>query len=386
MKRFCAFLLAMMMLLGLTTALAADMSKYNIVTSAETHKVIIDTDMHYFGDDMYALFMCLQADAAGYLDLLGITTATPNVPLELGTNAVLNYLVKTGREDVPVYVGSDIPINGMWYADDEMREKYGLRINNCMNATLGRYDQVNIQATDAKFEGLWGDAPLEPQDDMTAAEFMVEMVKQYPGKVTIFSIGSCTNTAMAIQMDPDFARNSAGIYYMGGRVPENVFDIGYGETNWYYDAAAVSVCLEADFPFQLNVPYEINQYQMLTKDVMDRIAENNNTPFTQLLVDNIYPEFLADPGKQQSFWDANVPAIYMMPDIIRLSDVRGLNICYDMGYFYAATKQYSIPENSRYPIPEGLKINPVTIVWDVDAGIFWDFLVDLYSTDFSAGG
>ena len=57
-----------------------------------------------------------------------------------------------------------------------------------------------------------------------------------------------------------------------------------------------------------------------------------------------------------------------------------------MGYFYAATKQYSIPENSRYPIPEGLKINPVTIVWDVDAGIFWDFLVDLYSTDFSAGG
>ena len=139
------------------------MSKYNIVTSAETHKVIIDTDMHYFGDDMYALFMCLQADAAGYLDLLGITTATPNVPLELGTNAVLNYLVKTGREDVPVYVGSDIPINGMWYADDEMRGKVRPAHKQLHECHVGAVRPGQHTGHGCQFEGLWGDAPLEPQ-------------------------------------------------------------------------------------------------------------------------------------------------------------------------------------------------------------------------------
>lgn len=71
------------------TAFAA-LEDYNIVTSADTHKVIFDTDMGYFKDDTYALFMLLQADAAGYLDLLGVTSVGGNVTIAEGTTGILN--------------------------------------------------------------------------------------------------------------------------------------------------------------------------------------------------------------------------------------------------------------------------------------------------------
>ena len=96
-------------LLTPATAFAA-LDDYNIVTNAETNKVIFDTDMGYFGDDTYALFILLQADAAGWIDLAGITSVGGNVTVAEGTTAILNQLEAVGREDVPVYIGTDIPL------------------------------------------------------------------------------------------------------------------------------------------------------------------------------------------------------------------------------------------------------------------------------------
>ena len=41
-----------------------------------------------------------------------------------------------------------------------------------------------------------------------AAWFMIQQVRKYPGQVSIYSAGALTNIALAIRMDPDFAKNA----------------------------------------------------------------------------------------------------------------------------------------------------------------------------------
>ncbi len=63
------------------------------------------------------MFILLQADAAGYIELLGVTSVGANVTIAEGTTAFLNQLKAVGRENIPVYMGTDRPIMGLH--DDE---------------------------------------------------------------------------------------------------------------------------------------------------------------------------------------------------------------------------------------------------------------------------
>ena len=47
-----------------------------------------------------------------------------------------------------------------------------------------------------------------------AAWFMIEQVRKYPGQVSIYSAGALTNIALAIRMDPDFAKNAKELVIM----------------------------------------------------------------------------------------------------------------------------------------------------------------------------
>lgn len=59
-----------------------------------------------------------------------------------------------------------------------------------------------------------------------AAIWLVEQVRKYPGEITIFSGGALTNIAMAIRIDSDFAKNTKGLWIMGGFVDTNFLQIG----------------------------------------------------------------------------------------------------------------------------------------------------------------
>lgn len=93
------------------TAFAA-LEDYSIATTAEENKVILDCDMGYLGDDAYCMFILAQADAAGWVDFLGVTAVGGNEICATGTNAILNQLEAIERTDIPVYIGTDVPIMG----------------------------------------------------------------------------------------------------------------------------------------------------------------------------------------------------------------------------------------------------------------------------------
>lgn len=299
MKKFLTLVCILVLALSSQSALAA-MEDYNIVTSAETHKVIFDTDMGYFGDDTYALFILLQADAAGYIDLLGVTSVGANVTIAEGTTAILNQLEAVGRDDIPVYMGTDIPLMGLH--DDATIAANGLKRIKSMQKVLDYGDTISYDNLGDLENETWGYSSLKPQEK-SAWEFMIDSVHEYSGQVTIIAVGACTNVALAIKEDPTFAENTAGIYYMGGAIDVPGNDTPCAERNWYYDPEAVDICLQADFPLQVVVPHDISFNQKLTKDLVEKIVNAGETPYTQLVEEYAYPTFVETPDRKQSLWD-----------------------------------------------------------------------------------
>ena len=371
MKKFLTLVCILVLALSSQSALAA-MEDYNIVTSAETHKVIFDTDMGYFGDDTYALFILLQADAAGYIDLLGVTSVGANVTIAEGTTAILNQLEAVGRDDIPVYMGTDIPLMGLH--DDATIAANGLKRIKSMQKVLDYGDTISYDNLGDLENETWGYSSLKPQEK-SAWEFMIDSVHEYPGQVTIIAVGACTNVALAIKEDPTFAENTAGIYYMGGAIDVPGNDTPCAERNWYYDPEAVDICLQADFPLQVVVPHDISFNQKLTKDLVEKIVNAGDTPYTQLVEEYAYPTFVETPDRKQSLWDAQVPGIFLCPDLISVSDQRDIAMETNMGYTYGESVAWAAgtgPSTSA----------TCTVVYDVDTEAYWNFVAELYGTQF----
>ncbi len=371
MKKFLTLVCILVLALSSQSALAA-MEDYNIVTSAETHKVIFDTDMGYFGDDTYALFILLQADAAGYIDLLGVTSVGANVTIAEGTTAILNQLEAVGRDDIPVYMGTDIPLMGLH--DDATIAANGLKRIKSMQKVLDYGDTISYDNLGDLENETWGYSSLKPQEK-SAWEFMIDSVHEYPGQVTIIAVGACTNVALAIKEDPTFAENTAGIYYMGGAIDVPGNDTPCAERNWYYDPEAVDICLQADFPLQVVVPHDISFNQKLTKDLVEKIVNAGDTPYTQLVEEYAYPTFVETPDRKQSLWDAQVPGIFLCPDLISVSDQRDIAMETNMGYTYGESVAWAAgtgPSTSA----------TCTVVYDVDTEAYWSFVAELYGTQF----
>lgn len=371
MKKFLTLVCILVLALSSQSALAA-MEDYNIVTSAETHKVIFDTDMGYFGDDTYALFILLQADAAGYIDLLGVTSVGANVTIAEGTTAILNQLEAVGRDDIPVYMGTDIPLMGLH--DDATIAANGLKRIKSMQKVLDYGDTISYDNLGDLENETWGYSSLKPQEK-SAWEFMIDSVHEYPGQVTIIAVGACTNVALAIKEAPTFAENTAGIYYMGGAIDVPGNDTPCAERNWYYDPEAVDICLQADFPLQVVVPHDISFNQKLTKDLVEKIVNAGDTPYTQLVEEYAYPTFVETPDRKQSLWDAQVPGIFLCPDLISVSDQRDIAMETNMGYTYGESVAWAAgtgPSTSA----------TCTVVYDVDTEAYWSFVAELYGTQF----
>ncbi|MDH2328391.1 nucleoside hydrolase [Cereibacter sp. SYSU M97828] len=377
MDKLVPSLLAVAALLG-GTAMAQDASysySYDVVTSAEKTKVILDTDIRYNTDDMYTLMFLLQADAAGYIDLLGITTAPPGVRTEVEGQMALSMLEKVGRGDIPVYIGQNQPVDGQWYADEELVAQWKLRLYDNMKADLDPNSEVDYSSMQLGGEydpATHAGTTLGPAEG-PAWEFMIDQVKQYPGEVVIMSIGGVTNTALAIQNDPTFAANTSGIYYMGGVTPRNGAN-GAGSFNWATDAKAVNIALNADFPRQVLIPSEISNTVILIKDVMDQIVAAD-TPVAKLIKDVAYGVWEEEPEREQSFWDVVTPAVLMIPSIIDDTEVRYMQLDEQVGPFLGVLRQW---KEGRQPD----QLNPVEVVWTVHNEVYWDFLVGLYTTDF----
>lgn len=344
---------------------------FDVVTNAEDNKIIFDTDMGYLGDDAIAMFTLLQADLAGWIDLLGITAVGGNALVAPGTVSILNQLERVERDDIPVYMGIDVPIKGFrnLEADAVVYGGFGW---------TGGYRQLENYTLDYKNLGplmneKWGMPKYMEAQEGSAVDFMIEQVHKYPGKVTIFAVGACTNIALAVLKDPTFAETAAGIVYMGGAidVPGNTTPLA--EFNWWYDPEAVATTLRAKWPYQIIVPHDVAPKVLMAKDVYDMYAAKNNTPISNLLVEHYGAIYAENPTRTSYAWDPITVGVFLVPDLVTRSEVRDIAIETSEGYTYGKSVTWTEGEGPYNSVP-------VTIVLDVDRDGFWTLLSEMFGT------
>ncbi|CAL5422158.1 unnamed protein product [Camellia sinensis] len=175
-------------------------------------KIIIDTDPGI--DDSVAIFMAFQNPQ---LEVLGLTTIFGNVTTEDPTRNALILGEIAGYPDVPVAEGSPEPLKG------------------------GTPDVAYfIHGSD----GL-GNTNLPPPKskkiEKTASEFLVDMVSEYPGQVSILALGPLTNLALAVKKDLSFASKVRRVVILGGSffALGNVNPAAEANRDWHVESLGV---------------------------------------------------------------------------------------------------------------------------------------------------
>lgn len=275
------------------------LSDFNIVTDSTT-KVILDCDMSYVNDDAFAMMLLAQADKLGYIDLLGVAVSGGNKMGAVAVNVALLQLEAIERTDIPVYIGRDEPLLG-FNTERAAKQDYAGDVYNNMERYVSPENYHNLGEL---YNASWGYSVTEAQE-LSAAEFMVEQVKKYPGEVTILCIGPATNVALACQADETFAANTAGIIYMGGNLGDE------SSFNWSYDADAVQVCLESDFPKQMICTSEILESMKMPSQFLNELAMQENSVVAQFFV-----EHRGIAGANKKLWDVVIPAVLLCPELI----------------------------------------------------------------------
>lgn len=345
-------------------------SKYNIATNAADNKVILDCDMTYFGDDAMCMNILAQADALCWIDLLGITITGGNAPVASGANAALNQLERIGRSDIPVYMGTDVPLNG--FRDMQEQEKLVGKIEHWgVMYQMDKYvSPENYHNLGSLYERSWGYSKTEPQAQ-DSVDFMIEQVRKYPGQVTIVCTGPVTNVALACRKDTSFAENTAGIIYMAGAVNTRGGITEHAEFNCFYDAEAFEVCLKSAFPAQTVVPRDIAEKTALNKAVFDLMEAKADTPAAELWLEKQYGLYKRNTAYKVNCTDAAAAAVLLNPDLITEKENRVMAVDADPASpAYGAVT--AVPGDG-----EAGGWAQVSVLLDIDTNAYWDFVTDV---------
>jgi len=202
-------------------------------------RVILDVDTGV--DDALAIMLAVRSPE---LEVLGITTVSGNVPVARCTANTLLTLEVLDTPNVPVVSGAAAPLAREAFTAAEVHGSDGLG-----NVTA-RYPTPLRQATQG------------------AVGFLLEMIRRFPGELTLVATGPLTNVAMAIQQDREAMRGVHGITVMGGaiRVPGNVGPMT--EFNFAVDPEAAAIVLGAGLPIRL-VPLDVTEQVVLSREAVE---------------------------------------------------------------------------------------------------------------------
>lgn len=171
-------------------------------------KVIINTDAGV--DDAFAIFLILR-DKYTQFKVLAITCSYGNTYENNVVTNVRKILTVANRSDIPIYKGAKKPLLNEYTAASQ----YGSDGFGDFNFTRN----ITVEADNSKH----------------AVIALIDLVKQYPGEITLLSLAPLTNIATAVALEPDFLKYLKKHIILGGSV------FGFGnvlpnvEFNFYQD-------------------------------------------------------------------------------------------------------------------------------------------------------
>lgn len=322
-------------------------SAWTSALSAEQIPVIFDTDFAMPpSDDSMALMLALRSPE---LKVLGITTVAGNESVERATSDVLRILEIAEREDIPVYVGADMPLVheksdfavqsfGNWYSNEPPPEPPG------------------GFATKIAEEG-------------SAVSFIVETVMSRPGEVTLVAIGPMTNIAQAIRAEPEFASSVKQLVIMGGAVaalPDGAGNITpNAEFNFWVDPEAAYVALRSGIPIELS-PLNVSRKAALDISWYQKLVAVD-TPLTSLLKDTLGRRFEADPEQVSFMYDQIAVASIIDPTLVTRERLY-VDVNIDHGISYGV----SVGGRELWPGAEGAQ--QMNVQYDLD----WPRFIEMF--------
>ncbi|KAH9604156.1 hypothetical protein KSS87_010496 [Heliosperma pusillum] len=206
-------------------------------------------------DDAMAIFVALKSPE---VDVIGLTTIYGNVYTTLATRNALHLLEIAGRTDIPVAEGSHVTIT----------QGTKLRIADFVHGSDGLGNQ-NFPPPNGKAIG------------QSAADFIVEQARKYPGEITLVALGPLTNVALAIQLDPAFTKNIGKIVILGGAFAVNGNVNPAAEANIFGDPDAADIVFTSGADV-LAVGINVTHQVIFTDGDREKLAASNGK-FAQYL-------------------------------------------------------------------------------------------------------
>lgn len=203
------------------------------------------------------------------IDLIGITTIFGNASIETTTRNAL-YLKEQWDIAAPVAMGLSETLDP---ARPHVGWPTGIHGDDGLGNT-GAPETVDLAC-----------------DPRPAHRFIIDMVRENPGEVTIVAVGRMTNLALALRDDPDIAVLVKEIVIMGGAfdVPGNITPAA--EANIHGDPEAADAVVTAPWPVTI-VGLDVTTKTVMTRKMMADTAERGGARAEMLArISQFYIEF-----------------------------------------------------------------------------------------------
>ena len=258
-------------------------------------KIIIDTDPGV--DDSIAILVALRSPE---LEVIGLTSVFGNATTDITSQNALRLLELEGHGSIPVARGCDVPL---------VVELESIAADVHGKDGLGNTNQP---------------APKGKVIDKSAAEFIIDRVRAFPGEVILVPIGPLTNIAVALRADPEIAKMIKKIVLMGGTVSTSGNISPLAEANIYHDPHAADIVMRAGCPVVM-VGLDVTQQVIMTPRFFDKIftAKNTATNFIQsiLPVYQQYHERFHNMGGSIHTHDPSAISYVNNPDLFQTKSV-----------------------------------------------------------------
>src|SRR5258705_3218727 len=352
--------------------------------SAQTQKIKIIADQDSAGAEGTNFLSLLMLLRAPQIDLLGITTVSGDQWVEPATVFALWATEITGRTDVPVIKGAELPLLNS-QREQEARE-------SLFGSYLAWHGSFNPDAPNAK--ETWappGGYPKVKPKPGRAADFIIETIRAHPGEVVLYCPWPLTNIALAVSMDHDIVPLTKAIYIMGGSSG------GGPELNWWWDPEAAAIVLRQPWKQIVVTPFEAGEQVWSSERLMKKVVSAGGPLASHIKQVYLDRQPMAGTSTWSMMWDELTVASILDPSVIKQSETMYLDVGITHGPKYGHTvvwkRASDVPEfflaySGPRPVDREkwlghlnppAHLHPASVQMDVDVAKFEKIFVDLMS-------
>lgn len=333
-------------------------------------KIIIDQDAAGpAGTDQQSILLLIQSPQT---EVLGITVVTGDAWLKSEVAHTLRTLEIIGRTDIPVVAGAEYPLVRRKQETELWEKRYGAI------TWVGAWTPRFYHPADELGEMPEG-KPTSKATQEDAAHFLIRMVHQYPGEITIYEGGPMTNLALAISIDPELPKLAQQLIFMGASLNPQTSDPEFAnnprhEFNLWFDPEAAHIVLRAPWKKIVCTPVDISVKTKMTKELIQRIGAGA-TPSAKYI--GKYGRLF---GEYNYLWDELTAAAWLDASLITKKETRFMDVDLDRGAGYGNVLTWSEKDKPA------VDVQSVEIQVDLDTEKLYRMMVDLLTAPTPAAG